>query len=162
MIGVSIMKQWKRHKTKNWPTEEVLTHQWRHVFPLLSWKFRSGFSFKSKSTTSSWFVWIARINGLVWHFWNKNKVIFTFKLFLAKNRLQITFSSSLIGVFASKKQWFQMKYFANSVDGRTSLFNSFHAIGLFLYRPKTSENQWFSAVFRGYRKRPVAWNEIIL
>ena len=33
----------------------------------------------------------------------------------------------------------------------------FHTTGLFLYPLKTSENQRFS-VFRGYRKRPVAWN----
>ena len=30
--------------------------------------------------------------------------------------------------------------------------------GLFLYPLKTSENQMFSDVFRGCRKRPVAWN----
>ena len=36
------------------------------------------------------------------------------------------------------------------------LFNPFHATGLFLYPLKTSENQRFSDVFRGYRKRPVA------
>ena len=40
------------------------------------------------------------------------------------------------------------------------LFNSFHATGLFLYPLKTSENQRFSDVFRGYRKRPMALNEL--
>ena len=35
--------------------------------------------------------------------------------------------------------------------------NLFHATGLFLYSLKT-ENLWFSDVFRGYRKRPVALN----
>ena len=30
----------------------------------------------------------------------------------------------------------------------------------FLYPLKTSENLWFSHVFRGCRKRPVAWNEL--
>ena len=39
-------------------------------------------------------------------------------------------------------------------------FNSFHAIGLLLYPHKTSANLWFSDVFRGYKKRPVAWNEL--
>ena len=34
--------------------------------------------------------------------------------------------------------------------------NSFHANGLFQYPLKTSENQRFSDVFKGYRKRPVA------
>ena len=35
---------------------------------------------------------------------------------------------------------------------------TFHATGLFRYPLKTSENLWFSDVFRGYRNRPVAWN----
>ena len=38
------------------------------------------------------------------------------------------------------------------------LFNPFHATGLFLYPLKTSKNLRFSDVFRGYRKRPMAWN----
>ena len=37
------------------------------------------------------------------------------------------------------------------------LFNPFHATGLFLYPLKT-ENQRFSDVFSGYRKRPNTWN----
>ena len=37
------------------------------------------------------------------------------------------------------------------------VFNPFHATGIFRYTLKTSEHLWFS-VFRGYRKRPVAWN----
>ena len=36
-----------------------------------------------------------------------------------------------------------------------------HATGLFLYPLKTSGNLWFSDVFRGYRKMPVAWNGLI-
>ena len=42
-----------------------------------------------------------------------------------------------------------------------SLINAFHVTDLFLYPLKTSENFWFS-VFRGYRKRPVAWNGLSL
>ena len=38
--------------------------------------------------------------------------------------------------------------------------NSFHATGLFLYPLNISENFRFFDVFRGYRKRPVAWNEL--
>ena len=38
--------------------------------------------------------------------------------------------------------------------------NPFHATGLFLYPLKT-ENQKFSDVFRGYRKRSVTWNAFI-
>ena len=39
--------------------------------------------------------------------------------------------------------------------------NPFHAAGLFRSFVKTSENFWFSVVFREYRKRPVAWNRLI-
>ena len=37
----------------------------------------------------------------------------------------------------------------------------FHANDLFLYPLKTSENQRFSDVFRGYRKRLTAWNWLL-
>ena len=37
------------------------------------------------------------------------------------------------------------------------LFNPFPVTSLFLYPLETSKNQKFSDVFRGYRKRPVAW-----
>ena len=36
--------------------------------------------------------------------------------------------------------------------------NPFHVTDLFRYPLKTSENQRLSDVFRGYQKRPVAWN----
>ena len=36
--------------------------------------------------------------------------------------------------------------------------NLFHATGIFLYPLKTSKNQRFFDIFRGYRKKPVAWN----
>ena len=36
--------------------------------------------------------------------------------------------------------------------------NSFHVFGVFLYAQKTSENQRFSNIFRGYRKRQ--WHEM--
>ena len=39
--------------------------------------------------------------------------------------------------------------------------NPFHDTGVFLYPMKTSENQRFSDVFRGYRKRLVAWNRLM-
>ena len=41
------------------------------------------------------------------------------------------------------------------------LLNPFHATGFFLYLLKASENLWFSDVFRGYRKRTVAWNGLM-
>ena len=37
------------------------------------------------------------------------------------------------------------------------IFNPFHATGLCRHPLKT-ENQRFSYIFRGYRKRPLAWN----
>ena len=37
-------------------------------------------------------------------------------------------------------------------------FNPFHAAGIFLYPLRIPENQRFSDIFRGYRKRPLAWN----
>ena len=39
---------------------------------------------------------------------------------------------------------------------------SFHAAGLFLYPLRTLENQRFSDVFKGFIKRPVAWNWLII
>ena len=38
--------------------------------------------------------------------------------------------------------------------------NAFHVTGLFLRPLKTSENQRFSDVFMGYRKRQVTWNAL--
>ena len=34
-----------------------------------------------------------------------------------------------------------------------------HAVSLILHPLKTSENQRFTDVFRGYKKKPVSWNE---
>ena len=47
-------------------------------------------------------------------------------------------------------------------QGITVTFNPFHAIDLFWYPLKTSENLWFSDVFRGYQKRSVAWNGLMI
>ena len=41
------------------------------------------------------------------------------------------------------------------------ILNPFHATDLFWYPLKTSENLWFSDVFRGYQKKSVAWNGLI-
>ena len=40
------------------------------------------------------------------------------------------------------------------------LFNPLQPSVAFLYPLKTSENQRFSDIFRGYWKRPVAWNRL--
>ena len=39
--------------------------------------------------------------------------------------------------------------------------NQFHATDFFWYALKTSEDPWFSDVFRGYQKRSVAWNGLM-
>ena len=41
-----------------------------------------------------------------------------------------------------------------------NVISPFHALGFFLYLLKTLENQRFSDVFRGYRKRPVVLNRL--
>ena len=43
-----------------------------------------------------------------------------------------------------------------------TLFNPYHATGLLLYLLKTSGNQRFFDVFRLYKKRPVAWNGLMI
>ena len=42
-----------------------------------------------------------------------------------------------------------------------NLISPFHATGLFLYPLKTSENQKFSDVSRGFKKRSMAWNGLM-
>ena len=42
------------------------------------------------------------------------------------------------------------------------MLDLFYATGLFLYHQKSSENQKFSNIFRGYKKKPVAWNRLIV
>ena len=52
------------------------------------------------------------------------------------------------------------KYFWNIANLEANVFfNPFHTIS-FLYRLKTSENERCRDIFRGYRKRPVSWNEL--
>ena len=41
------------------------------------------------------------------------------------------------------------------------LFNPFHATGIYLSPLSTSENFWFSDVFWGHGKEPVAWNGLM-
>ena len=61
-------------------------------------------------------------------------------------------------------------HFIVKINNSTSLnykiqlewINPFHATGLYLYPLKTSENQKFSHAFRGYGKRPVVQNLIII
>ena len=41
---------------------------------------------------------------------------------------------------------------------KVMIINPFYTTGLFLYPLNALENQGFSDVFRGYRKKPVTWN----
>ena len=52
--------------------------------------------------------------------------------------------------------WFHIDFFR-----AIKRLNPFHTTDLFWYPQKTSENLWFSNVFKGYQKRPVAWNGLI-
>ena len=49
----------------------------------------------------------------------------------------------------------------NALSTNFSCINLFHAIDLFQYPLRTSENQRFSDVLREYWKRPVAWNVLM-
>ena len=54
-----------------------------------------------------------------------------------------------------------LQYFLINKFITIRFINPFHATGLFRKPLKTSENLWFSDVFKGYQKRPVAWNGLI-
>ena len=57
--------------------------------------------------------------------------------------------------------WIISYFFPLSIKLRLILINLFNVTGFFLYPLKTWENLWFSDVFRGHRKRPVAWNGLV-
>ena len=50
--------------------------------------------------------------------------------------------------------WFLFQHLLKAV-------NPFRTTGLFRYPPRKTENQRFPDVFRGYQKRPVAWNGLM-
>ena len=74
------------------------------------------------------------------------------------NILQNTVSRILIYIFKFAVGFFPLRGGENE---RTFLINPFHATSLLRYPLKTWKNQRFSDAFRGYRKRPVAWNKLI-
>ena len=57
----------------------------------------------------------------------------------------------------SNKFIFHKSMFDKST-GKPKCINPLHATGVFWYPRKISKNLWFFYVFRGYQKRPVAWN----
>ena len=54
--------------------------------------------------------------------------------------------------------WVERNLSCSDQQHKHTSFNPFHTTGLFRYPLKTSENQRFPDIFRGYRKRPVTWN----
>ena len=124
-------------------------------------------------------------------FWNQHSftIVYTvkkvcndsiiFRLVIApqfrSSRLEMFFKISLFKNFAKvtgrqlwilRNFWEQIFYktilAAASVNEKKCSLDLFHATGLFLHPLKTSKNLWFSDVFRGYRKRSVAWNGLII
>ena len=67
-------------------------------------------------------------------------------------------------VYVILRNWVQAtnQIYKNSLVSNIWIFliNHFRATCLFLYPLKASQNQTFSNDFRGYRKRPAAWNEL--
>ena len=57
---------------------------------------------------------------------------------------------------------FLIKSQARNLWRRLKAVDPFHATDLFWYALKTLENQGFSDVFRGYQKRSVSWNWLIV
>ena len=56
----------------------------------------------------------------------------------------------------------ELQFLRKSLSKWIYAVNLFHVTGLILYPLKTSENQRFSDVIRGYRRRPVTWNRLML
>ena len=50
----------------------------------------------------------------------------------------------------------------NLLNKKSNLVNPFYVTNLFQHPLKTLENLWFSDVFRGYWKRSVVWDGLIL
>ena len=85
---------------------------------------------------------------------------FSFKIFY--KRVPIFFRKEKKGEKKTWKHWKQesLLQFAENLS-KSKWLNKFRAAGIFLSPLKISDNQWFSYVFRWYRKRPVAWNWLI-
>ena len=84
------------------------------------------------------------------HFWTVANEV---SLQCSLNKLQFLFWSMFCIIYFSILESIEI----NESNG-AKWFNPFHATGLFLYSLKKWENQRFSDVFMGYRKRPVAWH----
>ena len=88
-----------------------------------------------------------------------------------KNILTTYFSFSFISIFLvlpkKKNNWRMTAFIKHSAIyhkerwNKYSYVNPFHATGQFLYPLKILEDLWFSDIFRGYRNRPVASNELM-
>ena len=68
--------------------------------------------------------------------------------------------TSAVLEFENTQSFLQKNIVTKSKKLPSGTFNSFHATDLFLCFLKTPKNLCFFYIFRGYRKRPVAWNEL--
>ena len=84
------------------------------------------------------FYKLLKLSGLCWY---KCHIYYTMHIFHKPHFLRHVFRSQVL---------------MNNLE----LLNPFHVIAFFLYTLKTSENLWFSDVFREYRERPVSWNRL--
>ena len=95
---------------------------------------------------------------------NVNDIVVVF-LLLTLNVFHTFFSVSIVDFEQVSICWVCYEKFPPEEELYTKLqclrkcnedLNPFHSTCLFLYPLKTSENLWFSDVFRGYRKRSVS------
>ena len=68
------------------------------------------------------------------------------------------YEDTLAQIKTGERPFLSQNQIAFSQFSSAMVINPFYATDLFWYPLKTSENQRFSDVFRGYQKRPVAWN----
>ena len=79
-----------------------------------------------------------------------------------KNRLhRKDFGVSSVRFFRVALLWRASITKWKGLDTGLILVNLHHVTDLFLYPLKTSENQTFSDIFRGYRKSTVTWNRLM-
>ena len=96
------------------------------------------------------------------HFWNILKKFYSFHYNLQHSNQQHIYSQ-MTKYFSrrlvhDKAPILTATYNETTKYHGSSPFNPFQSTGLLLYTMKISQNQRFSDVLRGYRKRQVAWN----
>ena len=110
---------------------------WRY-YCLLTLNLKSG-------SKISCFYWFTKLQWKTFHQHNKFKPCFSNVVWFLKLNEDI-----LVHFLTAFTKYLQAFY-----------INKFHAFGLFLHLLKRSENQRFSDIFRGYRKRQLTWNGLV-